>query len=128
MPKVHIPFARDDKGDLREIAIGLDEEKSFGQVVVALPDTFPAAKNLVTTQGRLLKDDGNPFVGGAVLVKTDINNQRPVPGEQREKLQGTLGFSEKIHGTGKEQKQTAPEPEKTIYGQTLANKYYRIIN
>jgi len=27
---------------------------------------------------------------------------------------GTLGFSEKIQGTDKEQKQTAPEPEKNI--------------
>ena len=36
----------------------------------------------------------------------------PVPGEQREKLQGTLGSSEKLQGTGKEQKQTSPEPEK----------------
>jgi hypothetical protein len=211
-------YARDDKGDLRKIAIELGEEKNFGQVMVALPDTFPAAKNLFTIQGRLIKDDGNPFAGGVVIVKTDINSQRPdfvsprtdengryeiklpadtpyfllgrersvgrpvpgsyigtygsktpislggalpigmrparptsgmpavegvdlgpgkdlpktimgkpgqtltgiditmfgmpVPGEQREKLQGTLGFSETIQGTGKEQKQTAPEPEK----------------
>jgi hypothetical protein len=211
-------YARDDKGDLREIAIGPGEEKSFGQVMVALPETFPAAKNLVTIQGRLLKDDGNPFVGGVVIVKTDINSQRPdfvsprtdesgryeitlpadtpyfllgrersvgrpvpgsyigtygskvpislggslpigmrpakptsgmpavegldvgpgkdlprtimgkpgqnikgiditmfgmpVPGEQREKLQGTLGFTETVQGTSEEQKQTAPESEK----------------
>ena len=212
-------YARDDKGDLRVITIGPGEEKSFDQVVVALPDTFPAAKNLVTIQGRLLKDDGSPFVGGVVIVKTDMSNQRPdfvsprtdesgryeirlpadipyfllgrersvgrpvpgsyigtygsktrislggalpigmrpatpasampkvegvdlgpgkdlprtvmgkpgqtltgiditmfgmpVPGEQREKLQGTLGFSETIQETGKEQKQTAPEPVST---------------
>ena len=212
-------YARDDQGDLREIAIGTGEEKDFGQIVMALPDTFPAAKNLVTIQGRLLKDDGTPFAGGVVLVKTNMNKQRPdfvstrtdeagryeiklpadtpyfllgrenavgrpapgsyvgtygsnkpislggvlpvgnarpalptsgipavegvnigpgkdlpktvigkpgqsftgmdikmfkipVPSEQREKLQGTLGFGDKIQGTGKEQKQTAPEPEK----------------
>jgi hypothetical protein len=33
----------------------------------------------------------------------------------REKLQGTLDFSQKIQGTGAEQKQTAPEAEKTKY-------------
>jgi len=212
-------YARGDMGDLREIVVSPGEEKSFGQIVMALPDTFPAAQNLVTIQGRLIKDDGNPYVGGVVLVKTNMNNQRPdyvspftdengrysiklpadipyfllgrersvghpvpgsyvgtygsnspissggalpignirpaqptsgmpeveglkigpgkdlpktvigkpgqtvtgiditmfkmpVPGEQREKLQGTLGFGEKIQGTKKEQKQTAPEQEK----------------
>jgi len=71
-------YARDDKGDLREIAIGTGEEKDFGQVVVAPPDTFPAAKNLVTVQGRLLMDkEGIPFPGGVVLVKTNMNKQRP---------------------------------------------------
>jgi hypothetical protein len=212
-------YARDDQGDLREIAIGTGEEKDFGQIVVVLPDTFPAAKNLVTIQGRLLKDDGTPFAGGSVLVKKNLYKQRPdfvsprtdeagryeiklpadtpyflvgrersvgrpvpgsyvgtygsnkpislggalpigtvrpslptsgmptaqglelgpgealpktvmgkpgqtltgidikmfktpVPGEQREKLQGTLGFSQKMEGTGAEQKQTAPESEK----------------
>ncbi|HSG68104.1 MAG TPA: carboxypeptidase-like regulatory domain-containing protein [Bacteroidales bacterium] len=212
-------YARDDKGDLREIAIGTGEEKDFGQIVMALPDTFPAAKNLVTIQGRVLKDDGTPFAGGVLLVKTDMNKQRPdfvstrtdeagryeiklpadtpffllgrersvgrpspgsyvgtygsnkpislggvlpvgsarpalptsgmpavegvdigpgkglpktvmgnsgetltgidimmfkipVPQEQREKLQGTLGFGVNKQGKDKEQKQTAPEPEK----------------
>ena len=71
-------YARDDQGDLREIAIGTGEEKDFGQVVVAPPDTFPAAKNLVTVQGRLLMDkEGIPFAGGVVLVKTNMNKQRP---------------------------------------------------
>ena len=212
-------YARDDKGDLREIAIGTGEEKDFGQVVVAPPDTFPAAKNLVTVQGRLLMDkEGIPFAGGVVLVKTNMNKQRPdfvsprtdeagryeiklpadtpyfllgreravgrpapgtyvgtygseipislggvlpigsmrpaqpamppqvegmnlgpgkdlpktvmgkpgqtltgvdikmfrtpVPAEQREKLQGTLGFGSKMQGTSEEQPQTTPEPEK----------------
>ncbi len=36
----------------------------------------------------------------------------PVPSEQREKLQGTLGFGVNKQGKDKEQKQTAPEPEK----------------
>jgi hypothetical protein len=213
-------YARNDKRDLREIVIALGEKKNVGQIVMALPDTFPAAKNLVTIQGRLLKDDGTPYAGGVVLVKTNMNKPRPdfvsprtdeagryeiklpadtpyflvgrerssvgrpvpgsyvgtygsnkpislggalpigtvrpslptsgmptaqglelgpgealpktvmgkpgqtltgidikmfktpVPGEQREKLQGTLGFSQKMEGTGAEQKQTAPESEK----------------
>ena len=70
-------YARNDQGDLREIAIGTGEEKDFGQIVMALPDTFPAAKSLVTIQGRLLKDDGTPFAGGVVLVKTNMNKLRP---------------------------------------------------
>jgi hypothetical protein len=70
-------YARDDQGDLREIAIGTGEDKDFGQIVMALPDTFTAAKNLVTIQGRLLKDDGTPFAGGVVLVKRNLNKQRP---------------------------------------------------
>ena len=37
----------------------------------------------------------------------------PVPGEQREKLQGTLGFADKIkQEQGAETDQTAPEPPK----------------
>jgi len=70
-------YAPDNKGNLREIVIGPGQEKSLDQIVVALPDTFPAAKNLVTIQGRLLRDDGSPLVGGVVLVKTNMNNQRP---------------------------------------------------
>jgi len=70
-------YARNDQGDLREIAIGTGEVKDFGQIVMALPDTFPAAKNLVTIQGRLLKDDGTPFAGGVVLVKSILTQMRP---------------------------------------------------
>lgn len=70
-------FARDDKGNLREFILAIKEVKDVGQVVGALPNTFPAAKNLVTIEGRLLKDGSKPFEGGVVLVKTDMNNQRP---------------------------------------------------
>ena len=70
-------FARDEKGNLREFTLAIKEEKNVGQVVGALPDTFPIAKNLVTIEGRLLKEDGTPFVGGSVLVKSDMKNQRP---------------------------------------------------
>ena len=34
----------------------------------------------------------------------------PVPGEQREKLQGTLGFGVNEQGKDKEQKKTGQEP------------------
>ena len=34
----------------------------------------------------------------------------PVPGEQREKLQGTLGFGDKIRQGGAEVNQIAPGP------------------
>lgn len=70
-------FARDDKGNLREFSIGPKEVKDAGQVIGALPATFPLARNLVTIEGRLVKDDGNPFEGGVVLVKTDMTSARP---------------------------------------------------
>jgi hypothetical protein len=70
-------FARDDKGNLRELTIGTKEIKDAGQVIGALPDTFPVAKNIVTIEGRLLVEDGKPFAGGTVLVKTDMNKARP---------------------------------------------------
>lgn len=70
-------FARDDKGNLRELTIGTKEIKDAGQVIGALPDTFPVAKNMMTIEGRLLMEDGKPFAGGTVLVKTDMNKSRP---------------------------------------------------
>lgn len=70
-------FARDDKGDLREFGLGAKEIKDAGQVIGALPDTFPLAKNLMTIEGRLVKDDGTPLEGAVVLVKTDMNSARP---------------------------------------------------
>jgi hypothetical protein len=70
-------FARDAKGNLREFSLGVKEVKDAGKIIGALPDTFPVVENLVTIQGRLIKDDGSPFAGGVVLVKTDMNNARP---------------------------------------------------
>jgi hypothetical protein len=70
-------FAKDDKGNLREFTLGVKEEKDAGKIMGALPDTFPLAKNLVTIEGRLLKEGNLPFKGGVVLVKTDMNNARP---------------------------------------------------
>lgn len=70
-------FARDDQGNLREFAIGIKEIKDAGQVIGALPGSFPLAKNLVTIEGRLIKEDGTPFAGGVVLIKTDMNSARP---------------------------------------------------
>jgi hypothetical protein len=50
---------------------------------------------------------------GETLTGMDIKMFKiPVPSEQREKMQGTLGFSKKMQGTDEEQKQTAPEPVK----------------
>jgi hypothetical protein len=70
-------FVKNDKGELRTFTLGTKEEKDAGQVIGALPESFPLVKNLVTIKGRLLKDDTTPFVGGTVLVKSDMNNQRP---------------------------------------------------
>jgi hypothetical protein len=70
-------FVRDDKGNLREFTLALKEEKNVGQVFAASPESFPVVGNLVTIQGRLLKEDSTPFVGGVVLVKSDMDNQRP---------------------------------------------------
>lgn len=70
-------FARDEKGELRTFSLGTKEVKDVGQIVGALPDTFPVVRNLVTIEGQLLKDDGTPFAGGVVLVKLDMKSQRP---------------------------------------------------
>ena len=70
-------FARDDNGSLRKFILAVKEEKDVGKVVAALPDTFPMAKNFVTIEGRLLLDNGQPYKGGVVLVKTDMNKPRP---------------------------------------------------
>jgi hypothetical protein len=70
-------FARDEKGNLREFTLATKEVKDAGRIVGALPDTFPLAKNLVIIEGKLVVEDGQPFEGGVVLVKTDMNNARP---------------------------------------------------
>jgi len=70
-------FAKDTNGELRTFTLGTREEKDAGVIIGAAPETFPLFKNLVTIEGMLLNEDGKPFVGGVVLVKTDMNNQRP---------------------------------------------------
>jgi hypothetical protein len=70
-------FAKDTNGELRTFTLGTKEEKDAGVIIGAAPETFPLFKNLVTIEGMLLNEDGKPFVGGVVLVKTDMNNQRP---------------------------------------------------
>ena len=70
-------FARDDSGGLRTFTLGTREEKDAGVIIGAPPETFPLVKNLVTIEGMLLKEDGKPFIGGVVLVKSDMNSQRP---------------------------------------------------
>jgi len=70
-------FVKDDNGGLRKFALGMKEVQDAGRVVGAVPGSFPAAKNLVTIEGRLLREDGSPFADGTVLVKTDMNSARP---------------------------------------------------
>jgi hypothetical protein len=71
-------FIRDDKGNLREFTVEAKEEKDVGRIIGAKIDTFPMAKNLMSIEGRLvMEDDGTPFVGGVVLVKTDMRKPRP---------------------------------------------------
>ena len=70
-------FARDTNGGLRSFTLGTKEEKDAGVIIGAAPETFPQVKNLVAIEGMLLKEDGKPFVGGVVLVKSDMNKQRP---------------------------------------------------
>jgi len=70
-------FARDKKGNLREFRVKKKRVKDVGDVIGAKPETFPQAKNLVVIEGKLVREDGKPFVGGIVLAKTDMNKQRP---------------------------------------------------
>lgn len=70
-------YARDDRGNLLELTLAAQEKKNVGEITGALPDTFPIVKNLVTIEGSLLKEDGTPFAGGVVLIKTDMKKPRP---------------------------------------------------
>jgi len=70
-------FVRDDNGGLREITLAVKEVKDVGKVIGALPDTFPTTKKLVTIEGILLLENGHPYKGGVVLVKTEMNKPRP---------------------------------------------------
>lgn len=70
-------FAKDEQGSLFEIALKAKEVQDGAKITVALPESFPKAKQTVTISGRLLYEDGKPFVGGVVLVKTDMNKARP---------------------------------------------------
>jgi len=93
--------------------ISLGGALPIGNVRPAQPASgMPEVEGLDLGPGKNLPKEvmGQP---GQTLTGIDIMMfGMPVPGEQREKLQGTLGFSKKIQGTDKEQKQTAPEPEK----------------
>jgi hypothetical protein len=70
-------FAKDNNNELRIFTLGTREEKDAGVIIGTAPETFPLVKNLVTIEGMLLKEDGKPFVGGVVLVKSKINSRRP---------------------------------------------------
>jgi hypothetical protein len=70
-------YIKDDKGNLREFTVKPKETKEVGQVTGAKADTFPMAKNLMTIEGRLVMEDGKPYAGGVVLVKTDMRKSRP---------------------------------------------------
>ena len=64
-------FIRDDKGSLKNVSVADEEIKDLGQITGAKAETFAAYKNIV-----------------------------PVPGAQREQLQGTLGFGGQESGEG----------------------------
>jgi hypothetical protein len=70
-------FAKDTSGGLRTFTLSTKEKIDAGVIIGAPPETFPSVENLVTIEGVLLKEDGKPFAGGVVLVKSDMNNQRP---------------------------------------------------
>ena len=70
-------FAKNTSGNLLEISLKIQEVKDAGKISTALPESFPQANKLVTINGRLLYEDGKPFIGGVVLVKTDMNKARP---------------------------------------------------
>ncbi|MDX1777124.1 MAG: hypothetical protein R3297_11125 [Desulfobulbales bacterium] len=70
-------FARDKNGALRKFKVETKKDKNVGDVIGAKPETFPQAKSLVVIEGRLVLENGKPFVGGIVLAKTDMSKQRP---------------------------------------------------
>lgn len=76
-------FAKDDKGELRTFTLGTKEVKDVGQVVGALPDTFPVVRNLVTIE-RL---PSNNFSLEAMVKAATIHQV------DSESISGTLGTS-----------------------------------
>lgn len=118
-------FIKDTKGNLREFTLGNKETQDVGKVVAALPDSFPKAKNLVTIQGRLLKENGTPFAGGVVLVKTDLNKARPdfisAPTDAEGKYSLNLPADTEYYILGREQAVGRPVPGSYLgtYGSTL---------
>ncbi len=83
----------------------------IGNLMQGLPASgMPAAEGVDINPGKdlpktVIGKPGQSFTGVDIMMF-----KMPVPGEQREKLQGTLGFGEKKPGTDKEQKKTGQEP------------------
>ncbi len=119
-------FAKDEKGNLQELSIAAEETKNAGKIMAALPETFPIVREMVTVEGRLLMENGQPFKGGVVLVKTDMNKARPdfVSGRTDEKgafkLQLPPGTS--FYLLGRERSVGRPVPGSYVgtYGSTSA--------
>ena len=119
-------FARDDRGELRQFTLALKETKDAGTIITALPETFPQVKNLVTIEGKLIGENGQPFAGGVVLVKTDMNTARPDFVSERTGKDGKfklrLPADTKYYLLGRERASGRPVPGTYIgtYGSTSA--------
>lgn len=83
-------FARDEKGDLLKLTLGQYEDKDVGLVMGGLPGSFPVVKDLATIAGKILHEDGQPFEGAFVMLKVDMNSQRPDYVSQRTGKDGSF--------------------------------------
>lgn len=118
-------FARDDKGNLREVTIEAKEMKDIGQVIGALPDTFPVPKNFVIIEGRLVKEDGTPFANGVVLVRTEIQSRPDFVSENtgndgKFRLQLPADTPYYLLARGRPADRSVPESYRGAYGMTAA--------
>jgi hypothetical protein len=70
-------FIRDAGGNLQEFDVKASETIDAGQLAGVMSKELFTEKDMITVEGKLLTEDGKPFVGGIVLAKTDMNSQRP---------------------------------------------------
>lgn len=71
-------FVRDAKGDLRvfEVVAGVTED--IGSLMGTAPESFPDIEHYFTVEGTILDEQGKPFGGVLILVRSDLATPRPL--------------------------------------------------
>lgn len=70
-------FAKDEKGELRIFTIAAQQVLELGEIRTAEPEAFKVTTTLFTVKGHIVDEKGAPYPKAVILVKTDLNRQRP---------------------------------------------------